>query len=58
LFKQTERAMNKRELVILLRPTLIQEDADWRQDLEDTEGRMREFDPQRYRQPVDVFRGQ
>lgn len=54
-FKQTDRATNKRELVILLKPTLIQEDADWRQDLEDTQERLRGFDPQRFNQPVDVF---
>lgn len=57
-FKQTERAMNKRELVILLKPTLIQEDSDWEQDLEDTQGRLREFDPQRYRQTPDIFNRQ
>jgi MSHA biogenesis protein MshL len=57
-FKQTGRAMNKRELVILLKPTLIQEDNDWRQDMEDTEERLREYDPQRFSQPVDIFRRQ
>jgi MSHA biogenesis protein MshL len=55
-FKQTERATNKRELVILLKPTLIQEDNDWRQDLEETQERLRTFDPQRFRQTPDVFR--
>lgn len=57
-FKQTDRSMNKRELVILLKPTLIQEDSDWQQDLEGTQERLRDFDPQRFRQPPDVFRQQ
>ena len=55
LFKQTERAMQKRELVILLKPTLIQEDVDWRQDLDDTQQRLREYDPARIRQVPDIF---
>lgn len=58
LFKQTDRSMNKRELIILLKPTLIQEDSDWQQDLDNTQERLRDFDPQRFRQPLDVFRQQ
>ncbi|MCK6411093.1 MAG: pilus (MSHA type) biogenesis protein MshL [Azonexus sp.] len=55
LFKQTERSTLKRELVILLKPTLIQEDIDWRQDLQDTQDRLREYDPARIRQLPDIF---
>ena len=57
-FKQTDRAMGKRELVILLKPTLIQDDSDWRQDLEETQERLRDYDPQRFKQSVDIFRRQ
>lgn len=56
LFKQTDRATNKRELVILLKPTLIQDDSDWRQDLEETQERLRGFDPEQFRPAPDVFR--
>lgn len=56
LFKQTGRTMNKRELVILLKPTLIEDDSDWRQDLADTEERMQQYDPKRFRRPPDVFK--
>lgn len=57
-FKQTGRAMGKRELVILLKPTLIQDDSDWRQDLDETQERLRDYDPQRFKQSVDIFRRQ
>ena len=57
-FKQTGRTMSKRELVILLKPTLIQDDSDWRQDLEETQERLRDYDPQRFKQSVDIFRRQ
>jgi MSHA biogenesis protein MshL len=55
-FKQTGRTMNKRELVILLKPTLIQEDADWQQDLLDTEERLQEYDPKKFRKAADAFK--
>ena len=55
LFKQTERSTQKRELVILLKPTLIQQDNDWRQDLEETQERLREYDPARIRRTPDMF---
>lgn len=54
-FKQTGRTMNKRELVILLKPTLIEDDSDWRQDLLDTEERLQNYDPKKFRRPADVF---
>ena len=56
MFKQTGRTMSKRELVILLKPTLIQEDADWKQDILDTEERLQGFDPKKFRRPTDVFK--
>jgi type II secretory pathway component GspD/PulD (secretin) len=32
--------VTKRELVILLKPTVIQSDANWEQDLRETRGRL------------------
>jgi MSHA biogenesis protein MshL len=39
LLRNTNRSSRKRELVILLKPTLIQSDRNWEQDLRDTRGR-------------------
>ena len=41
LFRQNNRAMVKRELVILLKPTIVQADGDWSQDIEQSRTRMR-----------------
>ena len=40
LARNTDRRVTKRELVILLKPTVIQSDANWEQDLRETRGRM------------------
>ena len=40
IFGQTSRATEKRELVILLKPTLILSDRNWEQDLEQTRHRL------------------
>lgn len=47
-FKQNAVARGKREMVILIKPTVIHEDADWQNDLNDTEARMQTYDPSRY----------
>jgi len=54
LFRQTGRTALKRELVILLRPRVIESDEDWTADLQRTQSRVRELparpspvDPQR-----------
>jgi MSHA biogenesis protein MshL len=39
LLRNTNRSTRKRELVILLKPTLIQSDRNWEQDLGETRGR-------------------
>jgi MSHA biogenesis protein MshL len=44
-FGQRNKGYLKRELVILLKPTIIQGDRGWQQDLQDTQGRMQQFDP-------------
>lgn len=51
LFKQTGRSMRKRELVILLKPTLIQDDADWQQMTQEMQNRMPAFDPRTQPRP-------
>jgi MSHA biogenesis protein MshL len=40
LLRNTSTSSRKRELVILLKPTLIQSDREWEQDLRDTRGRI------------------
>ncbi len=40
LARNTDRRVTKRELVILLKPTVIQSDANWEQDLRETRGRL------------------
>jgi MSHA biogenesis protein MshL len=44
--------MSKKELVILLKPTLIQSDRSWDQDLEDTRARLRNLYPAAPQQPA------
>ncbi|MGH8735676.1 MAG: hypothetical protein ACREVB_18480, partial [Burkholderiales bacterium] len=39
LLRNTNRTSRKRELVILLKPTLIQSDRNWEQDLGESRGR-------------------
>lgn len=51
LFKQTGRSMRKRELVILLKPTLIQDDADWQQMTQEMQNRLPAFDPRTQPRP-------
>ncbi len=47
LFGQKSKALNKRELVILLKPTVIQNESDWQSDLQNTQSRLDDFDPRR-----------
>ena len=43
LFKQTNRSLQKRELVFLLRPTVIKGDEQWKADLAATDQRLRSY---------------
>ncbi|MBL8472572.1 MAG: pilus (MSHA type) biogenesis protein MshL [Rhodocyclaceae bacterium] len=43
LFGQKDESTSKRELVILLKPTLIQSEQSWQQDLADTAARVQRF---------------
>lgn len=45
LFGQRNTAASKRELVILLKPTVIADDRSWVRDLDQTGERMRQLDP-------------
>jgi MSHA biogenesis protein MshL len=47
LFGQRGGFMRKRELVVLIKPTIIQNEAAWKQDLLDTTERMEQLDPRR-----------
>jgi MSHA biogenesis protein MshL len=47
LLRNTNRTMVKRELVILLKPTVIQSDRDWEQDLGRTRSRLEALHPSR-----------
>jgi MSHA biogenesis protein MshL len=40
LLRNTDKSLRKKELVILLKPTLIESDRDWEQDVRDTRRRM------------------
>lgn len=44
LFGQTNRGSEKRELVILLKPTVIHTDSDWTQDIQQSRERMRSME--------------
>lgn len=50
LFGQRNKALNKRELVILLKPTVIQNESDWQPDLRDVQTRLQSLDPRAPRQ--------
>jgi MSHA biogenesis protein MshL len=47
LLRNTNRSHVKRELVILLKPTVIQSDRNWEQDLRETRGRLEALHPPR-----------
>lgn len=47
LLRNSDRQMRKREIVILLKPTIIQNDTSWGQDLRETRERLERFIPRR-----------
>jgi MSHA biogenesis protein MshL len=47
LLRNSDRQARKREIVILLKPTIIQNDQSWGQDLRDTRGRLEHVFPAR-----------
>jgi MSHA biogenesis protein MshL len=46
LFRSTGEVIQKRELVVLIKPTVVEATSDWNQDLLDSRRRIRELDPQ------------
>jgi MSHA biogenesis protein MshL len=48
LFGQRSSALNKREMVILLKPTIIHDDQSWVKDLDQTSTRLRGLDPRQF----------
>lgn len=52
LFKRTGRTLTKRELVFLIKPTVIKGDAQWRADVANTQERIRNFEPPKPAAPV------
>ncbi len=47
LFRNTGEVLQKRELVVLIKPTIVEQGSDWNQDMLDTSGRIKELDPRR-----------
>jgi MSHA biogenesis protein MshL len=48
LFRNSKRVMKKREMVVLVKPTVIHDEDDWQGDMDETEERLQEFDPRAY----------
>jgi MSHA biogenesis protein MshL len=47
LFSNRQEVMQKRELVVLIKPTIVESDASWSEDLLNTERRIKNFDPRK-----------
>ena len=45
LFRNKSRVSQKRELVVLIKPTIVQAGGNWNDDLLDTRSRMQQLDP-------------
>ncbi|SEN91323.1 MSHA biogenesis protein MshL [Duganella sp. CF517] len=50
LFRASGEVIQKRELVVLIKPTIVESSADWNQDLLDSSRRIKELDPRRARE--------
>ncbi|MDR2032762.1 MAG: pilus (MSHA type) biogenesis protein MshL [Azoarcus sp.] len=48
LFRNSKRVMKKREMVVLVKPTVIHDEEDWQDDMDEAESRLQEFDPRAY----------
>lgn len=53
LFGQKSRSFSKSELVILIKPTVIKEDADWQESMKEAQTRLQEYAPSA---PVRIIR--
>jgi len=47
LFGNRQEVMQKRELVVLIKPTIVESESSWNEDLLDTERRIKALDPRR-----------
>jgi MSHA biogenesis protein MshL len=47
LFRNTDSQTQKRELVVLIKPTIVDGAASWTQDMQDASGRIDKLDPRR-----------
>jgi MSHA biogenesis protein MshL len=47
LFRASGEVIQKRELVVLIKPTIVESSSDWNQDLLDSGRRIKELDPRR-----------
>lgn len=52
LFGTRDSHLRKRELVILIKPTIIRNDSSWKDDLIETQGRIQQLDPRLVRPQV------
>lgn len=52
LFRHSQRVMEKRELVILIKPTIINDDSDWNMGYEDSLQQLKESDPREIKSPL------
>jgi MSHA biogenesis protein MshL len=50
LFRSTGEVIQKRELVVLIKPTIVETSSDWNQDLLESGRRIKELDPRRARE--------
>jgi len=47
LFRNTNDVIQKRELVVLIKPTIVEDGSDWSEDLLDTSHQFKDLDPRR-----------
>ena len=52
LFGNKSSYLTKRELVILIKPTIIRNDSSWKDDLAETQERLEQYDPRRLAPPA------
>ena len=50
LFRSSGEVVQKRELVVLIKPTIVESSSDWNQDLLDSGRRIKELDPRRVKE--------
>ena len=51
IFKNNKRAMRKREMVVLVKPTVIRDEEDWQDDMDAMQERLKKFNPRAHPGP-------